>query len=195
MPELLVVVASTRPGRAGLPVAEWFVEEAKRSGTFSVRMADLMEVDLPLLDEPQHPVLGQYTKDHTRLWSQMVDRADAFVFVMPEYNFSMTAPLKNALDYLAREWHYKPVGLVSYGGVSGGLRAAQAVKQVVTTLKMMPIPEAIAVAMVRQYIGDDGRFAGTPEMAEAARTMLAELRRWADALEPLRRNARVGADR
>ena len=94
-------------------------------------VADLAELDLPFMDEPNHPRLQQYTQQHTKDWSGTVGISDAFVFVMPEYNHGMNAPLKNAIDFLHNEWCYKPVGLVSYGGVSAGTRAAQMVKQVV----------------------------------------------------------------
>src|SRR5215471_636365 len=91
---LLVVVASTRPGRIGLPVSEWFVEAAKQHGGFQVTVADLAEENLPLLDEPHHPRLRQYQHDHTKRWSEKVAAADAIVFVIPEYNYSLGAPLK-----------------------------------------------------------------------------------------------------
>ena len=85
------------------------------------------------MDEPKHPRLREYEHQHTKDWSARVEAADAFVFVHPEYNYGITAPLKNALDYLSQEWNYKPLGLVSYGGVSAGTRAAQMIKQVATT--------------------------------------------------------------
>ncbi len=129
--KLLVIIASTRPGRIGPTIADWFVGQATEHGGFDVEVADLAEIDLPLLDEPAHPATGKYVHQHTKDWSALVDSADAFVFVMPEYNHSYTAPLKNAIDYLNREWAYKPVGFVSYGGVSGGLRAVQAIKPVI----------------------------------------------------------------
>ncbi len=114
-----------------------------------------------------------------------MDAADAFAFVMPEYNFGFTAPLKNALDYLSQEWHYKPVGFVSYGGVSGGTRAVQMVKQVVTALKMMPVPDAVTIPFVAQWMAD-GKFQPNSPLREAATTMLNELHRWEEALRPLR---------
>ena len=185
MPTLLIIIASTRPGRVGLPVARWFEEYAGRHGGFDVKVADLAELDLPLLDEPHHPRMGQYTQEHTRAWSRMVGEADAFAFVMPEYNYAMTASLKNALDYLYNEWNYKPVGLVSYGGMSGGLRAAQMVKEVVTTLRMMPLPEGVGIPFVSQHI-KDGAFQPPELVVESARVMLDELGRWAGALRTLR---------
>src|ERR1700760_4656272 len=114
-PTLLIIVASTRPGRIGLPVAEWFEARALGQGDFDIDLADLKEIDLPFFDEPKHPRLGEYEHQHTKDWRPGAAAADAFVFVMPEYNFGFTAPLKNAIDFLSREWNYKPVGLVSYG--------------------------------------------------------------------------------
>jgi NAD(P)H-dependent FMN reductase len=185
MPTLLIVIASTRPGRVGLPVGQWFERFSRQHGAFQVQVADLLVLNLPMMDEPHHPRFAQYTKPHTKEWSRIVDASDAVVLVMPEYNYAMTAPLKNALDYLYQEWHYKPVGLVSYGGPSGGMRAAQMVKQVVTTLKMMPIPESVAIPFVTQYL-HDGIFEPPEMIQQAAQVMLDELVKWANALEPLR---------
>src|ERR1051325_4932863 len=103
---LLVVVGSTRPGRVGPKVAEWFVDAAKAHGGFQVSVADLAEENLPLLDEPHHPRLQNYQHDHTKRWSEKVAAADAIVFVIPEYNYSLGAAVKNALDYLHHEWRY-----------------------------------------------------------------------------------------
>lgn len=183
---LLIVVGSTRPGRVGLPVAEWFRGVAERHGGFQVAWADLAEIRLPLLDEPYHPRLGRYQHQHTRDWSRRVDGADAFVMVAPEYNYGFNAALKNAIDYLHREWQYKPVGFVSYGGVSGGTRAVQMLKQVVTTLKMVPVNEAVVIPFVQQALDEEGRFQASEALDAAARQMLDELRRWALALQPLR---------
>jgi len=183
---LLVVIASTRPERVGLPVGQWIAGMASDHPEFTVTVADLKELDLPLMDEPNHPRLRQYTHDHTRRWSELVDAQDAFIFVMPEYNYAMTAPLKNAIDYLSQEWGYKPVGIVSYGGVSGGLRAAQQLKQVVTTLKMMPLFEAVVLPWVSKSIDDEGAFVPADGAVDAAEAMLTALWRWAVALEPLR---------
>jgi NAD(P)H-dependent FMN reductase len=187
MPRLMIIIASTRPGRVGLPVAEWFTGVAEAHGGFEVEVADLAEIDLPFMDEPKHPRLREYQHEHTRLWSARVDSADAFVFVHPEYNFGMTAPLKNALDYLHHEWHYKPVGLVCYGGISAGTRAAQMVKQVATALKMMPMFEAVQIPFVAQFLDDERRLVPNDVMSAAAPAMLDELARWEEALRPLRR--------
>ncbi len=185
-PSLLIVIASTRPGRVGLPVAQWFEEHARAHAGFEVSVADLAEIDLPFMDEPSHPRLERYTKQHTRDWSATVARSDAFAFVMPEYNHGFNAPLKNAIDFLHNEWKYKPVGLVSYGGVSAGTRAAQMIKPIVTVLKMSPVAEAVSVPFVQQFLDDDGRIQPNEVMTQAATALLDELVRLEGALRPLR---------
>jgi NAD(P)H-dependent FMN reductase len=186
MPRLHIIVASTRPGRVGLPVAEWFRDRAVKHDGFEVELVDLAEWNLPFMDEPNHPRLRRYTHQHTKNWSADVERADAFVFVMPEYNYGFTAPLKNAIDYLHYEWYHKPVGLVSYGGVAAGARAAQMIKQVVTTVKMVPLFEAVTIPFVAQFLDDEGRVRANEVMETAATAMLDELVRWTGALAALR---------
>lgn len=186
MPRLQILVASVRQGRVGLPVARWFESEARHHGHFDLDVMDLAEVRLPFMDEPRHPRLGEYVHAHTRAFSVREAAADAFVFVTPEYNFGMSAPLKNALDYLSREWAYKPVGFVSYGGVSAGTRAVQMTKEIVTTLKMMPIPEAVQIPFVQQFLDAQGVFQPNEPLEGAAAAMLDELARWEEALRPLR---------
>jgi NAD(P)H-dependent FMN reductase len=184
-PKLLIVIGSTRPGRLGLPIAEWIRDHAEDHGDFEVEMADLAEINLPFMDEPHHPRFRNYVHQHTRDWSAMVDDADAFIFVMPEYNYGFSAPLKNALDYLHVEWQHKPVGFVSYGGVSAGTRAVQMIKGVVTTLKMVPVVEAVSIPFVNQFFDEDKRLHPNDTMESAATAMLDELHRLAVALHPL----------
>jgi NAD(P)H-dependent FMN reductase len=193
MPVLKIIVASTRPGRVGVHVGAWITAVARRHPGFTVEVLDLAEIALPLMDEPNHPRLAKYTHDHTKAWSASIAGADAFVFVMPEYNYSFTAPLKNAIDYLFAEWQHKPVGLVSYGGVSGGLRAAQQIKQVVTTLSMMPLVEAVTIPMVATHIVD-GELRPTELMEQSAAAMLDALVRWESALRTLRPVPEVDED-
>jgi NAD(P)H-dependent FMN reductase len=182
---LQVITASTRPGRVGPAVAAWFTERAKEFGAFDVEPIDLAEVNLPMFDEPNHPRLGQYVHEHTKLWSRTIARADAFVFVMPEYNHGFNAALKNAIDYLHNEWQHKAVAIVSYGGVAAGTRAAQMLKPVLAALKMLPVTEAVNIPFVHGHISD-GVLEPTEPMEAAAKTVLAELARIAPALRALR---------
>jgi NAD(P)H-dependent FMN reductase len=186
MPNLMIILGSTRPGRVGLPVARWFEQQAREHGGFEVALVDLAELDLPLLDEPKHPRLQDYAHDHTRRWSEMVQTADAFVLVTSEYNHSYPAPLKNAIDYLHHEWVDKPVGFVSYGGVAAGTRALQALKPVVTVLGMHAVPPAVNIPFVAQFLGEDGDIHANEIMVQAADAMLDELLRIEGALAPLR---------
>jgi NAD(P)H-dependent FMN reductase len=187
----MIIIASTRPGRVGLPVARWFAQRAREHGGFEIEVVDLAELKLPLLDEPMHPRLRQYTQPHTQRWSAMVDGADAFVLVTSEYNHGYPAPLKNAIDYLNQEWTYKPVGFVSYGGVAAGTRAMQQLKTVVAALKMVPVPEAVNIPFVARFIGDDGEVHANEIMEQAVDLMLDELLRVQAALAPLRAPART----
>lgn len=183
--KLHTVVTSTRPGRNGLTIGEWFHGAAKAHGNFDAELVDLASFNLPLYDEPQHPMRRQYSQEHTRAWSAAVNAADALVFVLPEYNYSPPPSFVNALDYLFWEWQYKPVAFVSYGGVSGGLRAAQAARLQVSTLKMMPIPEGVALPNFFTQL-KDGQFVGNELNMQGVAASLNELHKWADALTPLR---------
>lgn len=187
-PRLNVIVVSTRPGRVGLPVATWFHQAAVDEGGFDAHLVDLMDFALPVYNEPAHPKLQKYTHEHTKRWSASVAAADAYVFVTPEYNYGPSPSLLNALNYVYAEWNYKPCAFVSYGGISGGLRAVQMTKQIVTTLKMMPIFEAVVVPMVAEQL-KDGVFQPNAVQAEAATVLLKELRRWSVALATLRGKA------
>jgi NAD(P)H-dependent FMN reductase len=185
-PRLHVVIASTRPGRAGLPVGNWFFDAATRHAKFEPTLIDLAIVNLPFLDEPAHPSKRQYQHQHTKDWSATVSAADAFVFVTPEYNYGPPATLVNALDFLYHEWAYKPLGFVSYGGIAGGTRSVQMTKLVATTLKLVAIPEAVNIPFVATLV-KDGKFAADERHEKSVVTMLDELVKWAEALKPMRK--------
>ena len=185
--QLMIIVASTRPGRVGLPVAEWVRDTVSGQRRFTeVDFADLVVIDLPFLDEPNHPRFKDYVHQHTKDWSARVESADAFLIVTPEYNYGLPATLKNALDFLHVEWTYKPVAFVSYGGVSAGTRSVQMTKQVVTALRMIVIGEAVAIPFVTQFIDENGSFQPSESMAKAALAMVEELARVATVTRPLR---------
>lgn len=184
--KLHTIICSTRPGRVGPSVANWFFQFARRHGGFDPALVDLAEFNLPVYDEPVHPRLGQYQHAHTKRWSASVAAADAYVFVAPEYNYFPTPALVNALNFVYSEWNYKPCGFVSYGGLSGGLRAAQMARLQVTTLKMMPMMEGVAIPMVQSLINDSGAFSSNEPIDSSAKALLDELLRWAEALKRMR---------
>src|SRR5271154_5683649 len=184
--KLGIIVGSTRPTRVGHLVGKCVHEGPVDHGKFDIELLDLAKFNLPLYDEPKHPSLQQYERDHTKRWSASVAAADAFVIVTPEYNYGPPPSLLNAFDYVYREWNYKPAGFVSYGGVSGGLRSVQMTKQILTALKIMPIPEAVSIPFVAKQLDPAGAFPGGAPHDEAASKMLDELLRWAEALAPMR---------
>lgn len=180
---LLVVIGSTRPGRQGDRWGRWVADVAREHG-WEVDVADLAELDLPLFDEPGHPRAQHYTHDHTKAWSATVAAADAYVFVTPEYNYSIPAALKNALDYLAAEWKDKPAGIVSYGGISGGLRAAHHLLQVFTALGLRAPQGSVPIPFSGQYLTEDGGVDAPESVLGATTGMLDELARLDRVLQP-----------
>jgi NAD(P)H-dependent FMN reductase len=184
-PKLGVIIASTRDGRQGRPIADWFFQRASEHGKFETELIDLKEVNLPLFDEPRHPRLRQYEHAHTKAWSARVETADAFAVVTPEYNYGMPPSLLNAFEYLYVEWNYKPIGFVSYGGISGGTRSVQMTKLTITALKMMPIPEAVTIPFFTKQI-ENGLFTPADAQQTSAGVMLDELFRWTVALKTMR---------
>jgi NAD(P)H-dependent FMN reductase len=178
-PHLQIIIGSTRPGRAGPAVGGWFYDIAVKHDAFSVELVDLATVDLPLLNEPHPPRLGRYVHDHTKQWSATISAGDAYVFVVPEYNRGYNAATKNALDYLCKEWHRKPVGFVGYGGVAAGARSIQGLVPVVASLGMVPMANSVNVPTIKRMIGAEGDFAPNPRLDQSAGALLDELSGWA----------------
>jgi NAD(P)H-dependent FMN reductase len=184
--KLMIVVGSVRPGRVGLAVAEWVRSQVEADGRFDeIDFADLKEINLPFMDEPNHPMKRQYTKPHTFAWSERVDAADAFIFVTPEYNHSFSPALKNAFDYLNQEWWRKSVGFVSYGGVSGGSRGVVAFEPAFTTLGLVKTGANVEIPFVGAMVAD-GVFTPTEKETAILQKVIAELEELSGALKPLR---------
>ncbi|OYX54768.1 MAG: NADPH-dependent FMN reductase [Micrococcales bacterium 32-70-13] len=184
MTRIMIIVGSVRPGRIGLPIAHWVRERAAAAG-HEVDLVDLAELNLPFMDEPEMPGKRAYTKPHTIAWSARVEQADAVLLVSPEYNHSYSPALKNALDYLQHEWAAKPVGVVSYGGASAGLRGAAALDQVLTTLGLVRVPVDMAISGPAAHLVD-GAFVATEKQDATLARMIDQLGRYAEALRPLR---------
>jgi len=170
----MIIVGSVRPGRIGLPIATWVRERAEAHGGFDVDFVDLAELNLPFMDEPNHPSLHQYTQPHTIAWGERVAAADAFLFVTPEYNHSYSPVLKNALDFLNREWWRKPLGVVSYGGVSAGTRGAVALTTVTSNLGMVKVGANVEMNFPKTRIVE-GAFVPTEKEAAILEKELGEL--------------------
>ena len=178
----MIVIGSVRPGRIGLPIAQWVESVAKAD--FEVDLVDLAELNLPFMDEPNHPSIRQYTKQHTLDWSARVDAADAVIFVTPEYNHSYAPALKNALDFLGQEWWRKPLGFVSYGGVSGGTRGVVGLEPAILTVGMVRTGASVELPFAGRQIVD-GVFTPSEKESAVLGKQLIELDQLAVALRPL----------
>lgn len=187
MTKLKIITSTTREGRKGIAIAQWITNFTKEQGHFDVELLDLAEINLPFFDEPHHPRLQQYTHNHTKNWSKKIEEADAFIIVLAEYNYGYPAPIKNAIDYLHNEWKYKPVSFVSYGGVSAGLRSTQMLKQVLTTLNMMPLAEQVNIPFYSRFIDEQNTFNPDETISKSAQMMLIQLEKWSDAMKNMRK--------
>jgi len=184
MTRIMIIVGSVRPGRIGLPIAQWARERVEAAG-HEVDFADLAEIALPFLDEPAHPAKKQYTQPHTIAWSERVDAAEAVILVTPEYNHSYSPALKNALDFLFREWSRKPVAFVSYGGVSGGLRGVTALEPVLLALGMVRSTADVIIPGASRQI-EDGVLAHDESRERAMQAVIDDLASLAGPLAALR---------
>lgn len=184
--KLNIIIGSTRPGRVGPTIAKWVDAFAREHGKFEVELVDLEAFGLPLLDEPKHPRMQEYTHEHTKKWSASVASADAFIFVTPEYDYFPPASLINALQALSKEWAYKPAGIVSYGGISGGLRASQELRSLIGTQNAHALPQVVPVPFFPKFIDENGAFTANDEMKAGATGLLDELYKWAGPLASMR---------
>jgi NAD(P)H-dependent FMN reductase len=186
MLQLKIIVASTRPGRNGRMVGDWFAALSQQYSEFNVEILDLKEINLPDMDEAAHPKMKQYQHEHSKQWSAKIDEADAFVIVACEYNHGFSGPLKNAIDYLYSEWNYKPAAFVSYGGVAGGVRAVLMLSQVLTALKIVPLYDTVTIPLVYKFIDQNQQFVANDGITKSAHVMMKELIRWSKALKDMR---------
>ena len=159
--------------------------EADKTGLFEIDFVDLAELSLPYMDEPNHPSLRKYTKQHTFDWSARVDAADAFLFVTPEYNYSFSPALKNAIDFLNKEWWRKPLGFVSYGGVSGGTRGVAAIMPITSALGLVRVGANVELNFGGKQVVDGVFQPQEKEIAILAKE-LAELNNLSSFLTPAR---------
>jgi NAD(P)H-dependent FMN reductase len=184
--KLNVIIGSTRPGRAGPAIGKWAAEHAAKHGKFEVELVDLADFNLPLLDEPNHPRMQKYEHEHTKRWAESVASADAYLFVTPEYDYFPNAALINALQALSQEWSFKAAGVLSYGFVSGGLRAAQELRMLISNLNMMPIPATVPIPFFPNFIDENKVFNPTDPMNQGLDAALDQLATWAAALKAAR---------
>jgi NAD(P)H-dependent FMN reductase len=186
MVTIKIIIGSTRPGRFGPKAASWVYDMAKDRSDAHFGLVDLKEVNLPFLDEEKHPILHQYEHEHTKRWSKIVEEADGFILVNPEYNLGVVAPVKNALDFLYAEWKHKPLAFVSYGSAAGGKNAQQQVRGIVANLNMYDIAESVILVNYRTQINERGEFSPTESQNKSIAAMLEKLVFWAEQMQRAR---------
>ena len=187
MYKLKVISSTVRPGRKGPLIAKWVTEIAQNHGSFEAELLDLGEINLPLMNEAIHPMMRKYEHEHTKQWSAKIEEADAFIFVIAEYDYSYPASLKNALEYLIHEWAYKPAGIVSYSaGPFAGVRGVVALKPDLLSLRTIALAEMVNIPLLNQFINEDGLFNPDEKIAAATTVMLNQLVRWTKGLKAIK---------
>jgi len=184
MSKVAIVIGSTRPGRKAEAVARWAYDCATKRGDAEFEIVDIKDFNLPLLDEPMPPAMGQYTQPHTKAWAAKVASFDAYVFVTPEYNHGTSGALKNAIDYLYREWNNKAAGFVGYGG-SGGTRAVEQLRLVMGELLVADVRAQVALSL-RTDFENFSIFRPAPSQEKSLNAMLDQVIAWGAALKTLR---------
>jgi len=179
-----IIVGSTRPGRKAEAVANWVHEIAKKRSDAEFEIVDIADFDLPLLDEPTPPSLGKYTKDHTKAWSARIDAFDAYVFVSPEYNHGIPGALKNAIDFLYKEWNNKAAGFVSYGS-AGGTRSVESLRLVMAELQIADVRAQVTLSLATDF-ENYTTFKPAPSHEKKVASMLDQVIAWGGALKTLR---------
>lgn len=182
--KIAIILGSTRPGRNGEAVSRWIYEIAKNRNDADFELVDIQDFNLPLLDEPIPPSMGQYSKDHSKRWAAKIDSFDAYVFVTPEYNHGIPGALKNAIDYLFKEWNNKVAGFVSYGS-AGGVRAVEQLRLVMAEIKVATVRAQVQLSLFTDF-ENFSKFKPHPLHEKSANTMLDEVISWAVALHSLR---------
>lgn len=187
MTKIQILTGSTRPGRFNIQPARWIQQLAQERKEIDVELLDLAEINLPFLDEAVPPAMGQYSQEHTKKWSQKIAEGDGFVFVTPEYNHSYSAVLKNAVDYLFQEWHYKPVAFISYGSTAAGSRAVEHLRSVAAEVKMYDLREQVLLPNYWEHLNQEGLFDFDEHHHKLAQSMLDSLIFWAKQMKESRK--------
>ncbi len=184
MLKIAVIAGSTRPGRKAETVAQWVLEHAKKRGDAQFDLVDIAKFQLPLLDEAMPPSMGQYANSHTKKWAETIAQYDGFVFVTPEYNHSISGALKNAIDFIYKEWNNKAAGIVGYGG-QGAARAIEHLRGILGELQIADVRAAVHLSMITDF-ENWSVFKPTPALEVPLKAMLDQVVLWSGALQKIR---------
>ncbi|HWD01541.1 MAG TPA: NAD(P)H-dependent oxidoreductase [Amycolatopsis sp.] len=184
MTKIAIIIGSTRPGRKGEAVAQWALDIAKQRGTAEYEIVDLLDYELPHLDEVLPAAMGQYQQAHTKRWAEKVAEFDGFVFVTPEYNHAIPGPLKNAIDFVGAEWFNKAAGFIGYGAVSG-VRAVEQLRLILSNLQVAHVTSQVSLSLFTDF-ENMSEFKPASMHIDYVNAMLDQVEAWSNALAPLR---------
>jgi NAD(P)H-dependent FMN reductase len=184
MLKIAIIVGSTRPGRRAVPVAEWVLQNARKRTDASFEIVDIQDFDLPVLDEPMPPSMGQYSKPHTKAWAAKIASFDGFIFVTPEYNHSISGALKNAIDFIYAEWTNKAAGFVSYGS-TGGARAVEHLRGIMGEVQVADVRAHVSLSLYTDFENFTTFKPAATHEAQLA-TLVDQLIAWSGALKTVR---------
>lgn len=184
MIKIAVVTGSTRPGRNNIAVANWVVEQASKRSDASFELVDIADFNLPLLDEAMPAAYAQYSQEHTKKWSEAVKQYDGYIFVVAEYNHSISGALKNAMDYLNVEWNNKAAGFVGYGS-AGAVRAVEHMRNIASELQIAHVRNQVQLSLFTDF-ENFSVFKPADMHLESLTGMLDQLVPWATAMKTLR---------
>ena len=184
MLKIAIIIGSTRPGRNGEAVAKWVYEIAQNRSDAEFELVDIKDFNLPLLDEPMPPSMGQYSKSHTKAWAAKIGSFDGYVFVTPEYNHGISAALKNAIDFLFAEWNNKAASFVSYGG-AGGARAVEHLRLVLAEVQIATVRNQVLLSMFSDF-ENFSVFKPNSRHVKSVNEMFDQVIAWGGALKTLR---------
>lgn len=184
MIKIAIIVGSTRPGRKADAVAAWVHGIAAKRSDAEFEIVDIKDFNLPLLDEPVPPSMNKYSKDHTKAWSAKIAAFDAYVFVTPEYNHATSGALKNAIDFLYKEWNNKAAGFVGYGS-AGGTRAVENLRLIMAEVQIADVRAQVALSLATDF-ENYATFKPGPQHEKSVNAMLDQLVAWGGAMKTVR---------
>src|SRR6266487_793176 len=184
MIKIAIILGSTRPCRNGEAVAKWVYEVAQKRIDAEFELVDIKYSNLPLLDEPVPPIMGQYSKPHTKAWAAKIASFDGYVFVTPEYNHGVPGALKNAIDFLFAEWNNKAAGFISYGG-AGGARAVEQLRLVLAELQIATVRTQVLLSLFTDF-ENFSVFKPDARHEKSVNEMFDQVIAWGGALKALR---------
>ena len=191
MTKIAIILGSTRVGRNGEAVAKWVLEHAQQRTDAEFELVDLRDYPLPLFDEPTSPAYGASDKEEVQRWTAKVAEFDGYVFVTPEYNHSLPAVLKNAIDYVYAEWNNKAASIVSYG-TAGGARAAEHLRLVAAEAQMATVRQQVTLSIMIDFV-NMSQFSPAEYHLPTLDVQLDQLVAWSRAFAAMRAGSLEGA--